>query len=88
MISEEIVKFLVCPVERRPLALADAELISRLNDRIGAQSLRNASGETITRRLDSGLIRDDHQVLYPIIDGIPILLASEAIHLEDLTDAN
>lgn len=87
-ISQELVQRLVCPETRRPLSLADGPLLAQLNALIAAGKLRNAAGQTVERRLEGGLVRDDRAVLYPISDDIPVLLTDEAIALDQLTAAS
>lgn len=79
MIDPDLLKLLVCPETKAPVALADPALIGRLNARIPEQSLLRKDGKPITTPLESGLLRDDGKVLYPIRDGIPVMLISEAI---------
>lgn len=82
MISKELLDILVCPETRARLELADAELVARLNRAIAAGKLRNKGGEKLERPLDGGLIREDGAVVYPIIDGIPVLLVDGGIRIE------
>ena len=82
VISKELLDILVCPETHRPLQLADAPLIAQLNEAVAAGQLKNAAGETVESQLDGGLVRDDGQVLYPVLDGIPVLLVDQAIRLE------
>jgi uncharacterized protein YbaR (Trm112 family) len=84
MISPDLLELLVCPENRTPLALADAELVTRLNAAIGGRQLKNRGGQTLEMPLDGGLIREDRQVLYPILDRIPVLLMDEGIPLDQL----
>lgn len=81
MISKELLDILVCPDDRTPLALADEVLVARLNQLIAAGKLRNNGGEKVERMLEGGLVRADGTAVYPIVDGIPILLVDEAIRL-------
>jgi uncharacterized protein YbaR (Trm112 family) len=81
MISAELLKMLRCPDDRSPLAEADGGKIATLNAEVAAGRLRNRSGERVTQMLDGGLVRRDGKFLYPIVDGIPILLIDEAIPL-------
>lgn len=81
MISKELLEILVCPEDHSSLALADARLVAELNQRIAAGNLRNKVGELVERQLDGGLVREDQAVLYPIVEGIPVLLVDEAIPL-------
>jgi uncharacterized protein YbaR (Trm112 family) len=72
-------EFLVCPQNRMRLQVAEAPLIERLNRAIAAGQVINAAGRSVEKPIDDGLIRADGQLLYPIVDEIPILLAEEAI---------
>jgi len=79
-----LLKSLLCPANRTPLAPADASLVNRLNAAITGGRLRNVGGQVIERTIEEGLVRQDSTVLYPIRDGIPILLVDEGIPLGQL----
>jgi len=84
VIDDDLLKILVCPEDRRPLHRADARLLEKLNRAIDARRVRRRNGQIVARPLDEGLVREDRSLLYPVIDGIPVLLADEAIPLERL----
>jgi uncharacterized protein YbaR (Trm112 family) len=86
MIPADLVKTLVCPETRRPLALGEPSLVDRLNRAIAASRLKNQAGVLLEERLDGALVRADGAVAYPIVDDIPRLLVDEAIPLEQLQD--
>jgi uncharacterized protein YbaR (Trm112 family) len=46
--------------------------------------LKNKGGEPVEAPLAGGLVREDNTLLYPIVDGIPVLLIDEAIPLEQI----
>jgi uncharacterized protein YbaR (Trm112 family) len=59
-------------------------MLARVNARIsaaGAPALANRGGEPVREPLAEGLVRLDRTLLYPVRDGIPILLVEEAIVL-------
>jgi len=80
-ISSELLEILVCPETKQPVALAGDELLSQLNEKIAAGSLRNRGGEKVEKPIGEGLVREDGKILYPIEDGIPVMLIEESIEL-------
>ena len=80
-VSETMLKELRCPESRTRLAVAGKEVIERLNRQIASGSVRNAGGAVVERPIDGGLVREDGRVLYPVLDGIPIMLIDEGIPL-------
>jgi uncharacterized protein YbaR (Trm112 family) len=55
--------------------------VARVNAAIEQGSAVNRVGTVVTRRLDGGLVNEQGNVLYPIRNDIPCLLADEAIVL-------
>jgi uncharacterized protein YbaR (Trm112 family) len=84
MIDNDFVEILRCPQNRTVLHLADAALLTALNRAIGAGKVKNQAGRAVEDSLEGGLVREDGTLLYPIVDDIPVLLAEEAIPLEDI----
>ncbi len=83
-IDKELLAILCCPETKQDVALSDAALIGRLNERIAKGELKNKAGQAVTEKLDGGLIRADKQILYPIREDIPVMLIEEGIPLEGL----
>ncbi len=84
MIDKEFLGYLLCPDNRTPLHEADEALLARLNEAIRAGTVKNRVGEPVCRPLEGGLVREDGEFLYPVRDGIPMLLIDEAIPLAAL----
>jgi uncharacterized protein YbaR (Trm112 family) len=82
MLDPELLAILVCPEMKTPVRLADPALLERLNAFIREGRVINGGGKTVTEPLEAGLVRADGRVLYPVREGIPIMLIDEAIPVE------
>lgn len=80
-ISPELLEILVCPETKQPIAVAGEDVLARINSEIDAGRLRNRGGEPVSQRISEGLVREDGKILYPISDGIPVMLIEESIEL-------
>jgi len=85
MISQDLVRILVCPETRTPVTLADRPLLDQLNAAISAGRLTNKTGQKLAQPLLGALVRQDGAVAYPIVDEIPTMLIDEGIALAQLT---
>ena len=84
MIDKELLEILVCPEDHSPLALADDELLAKLNRAIAAGEVTNRGGQAGEEPLSGGLIRQEGTLLYPILDDIPTLLVDDAVPLDQI----
>jgi uncharacterized protein YbaR (Trm112 family) len=82
MSREDLITILRCPEDRSALASADVALVSRLNKMIRDGRLRNRGGRRLEKPLDGGYVRAGGDLLYPVVDHIPVLLRDEAIALD------
>ena len=80
-ISSELLEILVCPETKQPVALAGEEILAQLNEKVAAGSVRNRGGDKVEKPITEGLVREDAAVLYPVDDGIPVMLVEESIEL-------
>lgn len=81
VLDEKLLAILACPENREAVHLADAEVLERVNARIRAGDARNRGGEEVRQELDAALVREDGKVLYPVRDGIPIMLMDESLEV-------
>ncbi len=77
----EFLKILVCPKSKQPLREATGEELAQVNNAIQQGQAHNDAGDKVEQPLESGLIPEEGNVIYPVRDGIPVLLTSEAIPL-------
>jgi len=82
--DKKLLSILCCPVTHKGLSLARASLLKSVNTAIEAGELVNHDGTVLSEILKEALVTDDHKTLYPINEGIPVLLEGEACALDQL----
>ncbi len=63
-----LLDILCCPSTHQPLQVADTTTLAR-------------ASAVASKSIAEGLLREDGKVLYPVSNGIPLLLEEEAITL-------
>jgi uncharacterized protein YbaR (Trm112 family) len=81
VIDKDLLEILACPKTHQGLGLASASALDALNARIRAGGVLNVGGKAVSEPLAGGLQRADGKLMYPIRDGIPVLLVDEGIAL-------
>jgi uncharacterized protein YbaR (Trm112 family) len=84
--DRKLLDILCCPVSKQPLALLNGGELAALNQAIAAGNVRRADGERQAEPVREGLITRDHRTIYRVDDGIPVLLADEAIATTQVAD--
>jgi uncharacterized protein len=82
VIDKQLLDILVCPDDRSPLELADEALLASVNRAVAEKRAKTKGGKLVSEPLAAGLVRRDKTVLYPIVDGIPVLLVEEGVLLD------
>lgn len=85
--DKKLLSILCCPITRKGLSLARKDLLAAVNTAIEAGKLQNHDGDVLESVLQEALVTDDGKTLYPIDDGIPVLLEGEAVSLDQLDAA-
>lgn len=84
--DKKLLTILCCPVTHRELGPAQPALLRTVNERIRAGELHNREGRPLAEELREALVTSDGKLLYPVTDGIPVLLEGEGIGLEQLSE--
>jgi uncharacterized protein YbaR (Trm112 family) len=66
------------------LSVLKKDTLEQINAAIQQGKLKNREGELLAEPLAEALITDDGKRVYPIDDGIPVLLEGESIGMEQL----
>lgn len=77
--DKSLLDIICCPVTRLPLEILDAARLDTLNAAIRNGEIQNAADEPVAGTMTEALISRDGRLVYPVRDGIPVLLAEESI---------
>jgi uncharacterized protein YbaR (Trm112 family) len=84
--DKRLLDILCDPVSRTPLKMLSRSQLDVLNRAVRAGQLQTTAGNPVTAELAAGLISVDGKAMYRIDDGIPVLLADEAMGTTQLHD--
>ena len=82
--DKRLLTILRCPVSHKGLAVLKKDKLAEINAAIDAGKLVNHEGAKVSQPLTEALVTDDGKRVYPIDDGIPVLLEDESISMEQL----
>ena len=77
--DRKLLDLLCCPTTRQPLSMLDAPGLEALNRSIAGGGIRRADDTAQTEAVREALLTRDRKTIYRVDDGIPVLLAEEAI---------
>jgi len=84
--DRKLLDLLVCPTTRQPLQLLDSRGLQALNAAVQAGGLKRADGSAQSQPVREALATRDRKTVYRVDDGIPVLLAEEAIATAQIPD--
>jgi ubiquinone/menaquinone biosynthesis C-methylase UbiE/uncharacterized protein YbaR (Trm112 family) len=73
------INILRCPITKMKLGYMDDSAINNINFRIAKTEIYHYGGEVAQKQIDSALISENGQFIYPIEDGIVLLMESLAL---------
>ncbi len=86
VMDRKLLDILACPATRQPLALLEARGLEALNAAIAAGGVVREDGSPQAEPLREALVTRDRRRVYRVDDGIPVLLAEEAIATAQVAD--
>ena len=84
--DRKLLDILACPATRMPLAMLEASGLDALNRAIATGGLRLNDDSVQSAPLREALVTRDRKTVYRVEDGIPVLLAEEAIATAQAAD--
>jgi uncharacterized protein YbaR (Trm112 family) len=77
--DRKLLDIICCPLTKRPLEVLDEVRLNRLNAAIQAGQIKNHAADQLAAELQEALVTRDGLLVYPIQEGIPVLLEEESI---------
>jgi ubiquinone/menaquinone biosynthesis C-methylase UbiE/uncharacterized protein YbaR (Trm112 family) len=77
----EHLPILRCPITGSSLREADSAVLAALNERVRGEEARTVTGARVEREIDQAIISECGKYLYPVEDGVYVLLADLAIEM-------
>lgn len=81
MVTAKLISRLRCPIDGTTLELAGESIVNRVNLAIEAGEARDRQDQKVSEKIDAGLVDAGGKRLYPVRQGIPTLIADQAIEL-------
>lgn len=83
--KKNLFQILACPVSYSGLSPMGAASLKSLNDAIAAGGITYRNGDTVSRAFTEALVSDNGKHAYEVADGIPVLLETLSVDMEQLS---
>ena len=85
-VKKDLLEILCCPQTKVGLRVMTAEVIEKINSKISAGQVQNASGDIVKDPMEEALITIDNKRIYAVKDSIPIMLVDESIATDQFSE--
>ena len=78
-VDRKLLEILVCPVTKQRVSMLPVAKLEIINRNIEAGEAQNHAGDVITTPLQEALVTENGNTVYPIEEGIPVMLEDQSI---------
>ncbi len=80
-LDKRLLEILCCPVTRQPVLPASAAQLDALRRACAVGELKTVEGVVVAAAPEAALVTRDLRRAYPIVEGMPVMLADQALDL-------
>lgn len=85
-LDKRLLDILCCPATKQSVALLSAAQLQALNRTVDAGRLTSQDGAAVRKSYAAGLVTRDGRTIYRVDDGIPVMLADQAVSAAQVED--